>query len=111
MNAEDFDVDMARCAVMLRCFADFMAARPGLPQLASLSVTWSHVARLWEVRCQLDGESVMGIARWALALEDPVESTRDGNDKYLGPYRQRAVSGTVHGHAVTVWAHELRNES
>ncbi|WP_436773181.1 hypothetical protein [Yinghuangia sp. YIM S09857] len=97
---------MARVAVALRCFADFVAARPGLPFLVALHVEWSHVTGRWAIKGQLHGDGAAAdLERWALALDDPSVTSYESEGYYVGPHEHREVHGTVHGHQVSVWAH------
>ncbi|WP_436772202.1 hypothetical protein [Yinghuangia sp. YIM S09857] len=105
MSGRPSAVNMARVAVVLRCFADFVAARPGLPVLVGLHVDWSHVTERWSIKGQLPGADTGELERWALALDDPSVTSYESEGYYVGPHKHREVHGTVHGHRVSVWAH------
>lgn len=106
MRSSKFPVDMARCAVVLRCFADFIAARPGLPDLVAVDVVWSHMAETWEVKGQLPHDCTPDdVVRWALVLDDPVTTADERQHAEDEPYLLHTATGTVHGHPVVVWLH------
>ncbi|UGQ14278.1 hypothetical protein LO772_12205 [Yinghuangia sp. ASG 101] len=97
-------IDIGAGANVLRCFADFVSARPGLPPVVCLRVTWSHTDHCWEVEGQLASDAgVAEVERWGIALDDAVITAEDGNGQYLGPYVKHTATGTVHGHLVSVW--------
>ncbi|WP_436788582.1 hypothetical protein [Yinghuangia sp. YIM S10712] len=109
MSEELLPVDVAGGLNVMRCFADFVASRPGLPALVSVRVTWSHTDRCWEVQVQLvSGSAVAEVERWGIALDDAVVMSEEHESAYLGPHMHHEVTGTVHGHLVSVWAAERR---
>lgn len=97
--------DMARCAVALRAFGDFIEGHQDLPVLVALHVGWSHVFGRWSIKGQLPGANVGDLERWALALDDSSVTSYESEGYYVGPHEHREVHGTVHGHRVSVWAH------
>ncbi|UGQ15133.1 hypothetical protein LO772_17120 [Yinghuangia sp. ASG 101] len=98
-------IDMRGGANVMRCFADFISARPGLPEAAAVQVVWSFIARAWEIRVQLEGDAAGNVERWAVALDDPVITSETKERGCAGRYVRHQVDGTAHGHPVNVWTH------
>lgn len=100
----DFPIDMVRGTTILRCVADFMAARPSLPALCRIEIMWSHIEEAWRLSGQLDGDDASDIDKWAVSLDDSVLTMRvvaSDQDRYT----VREVAGTLHGVDMRVWMH------
>ncbi|MGR7001275.1 hypothetical protein ACU686_29785 [Yinghuangia aomiensis] len=110
MTGKEHRADTARGVIVLRCLADFFAARSGLPALVGFHVTWSHAEQVWGVDAQLDtGAGLPEVERWALALDDAVVTSRDVDGPYKA-YTVHEATGTAHGHPVTVWTHDRHGD-
>jgi hypothetical protein len=91
---------MGRGVLVLRCLADFLGARPALPAVTTLDVSWSIADRAWSVRAHLFGGTARDLAAWAFAIDDAVTTTEPMTS---GAGMRMDVRGTVHGHPVHVW--------
>lgn len=103
MTGGRLSVDMDRAVVVLHRFAGFVAAHPGLPELVSVRVMWSHLARDWEVEAQLSIHAVGTVDAWAMALDDAAVIVRHADGHDTGPRLHREACGSAHGVAVSVW--------
>ncbi|GAA4997496.1 hypothetical protein GCM10023205_83630 [Yinghuangia aomiensis] len=111
MTSNDNRADVTRGVIVLRCLADFLAARRGLPDVIGVQITWSHADRVWGVLAQLAVDAGLSeVERWALALDDAVITSQEVDGAH-GPYMSHEATGTVHGHPVRVWTHVRHKEA
>ncbi|MET7300094.1 hypothetical protein [Embleya sp. NPDC005575] len=103
MTRTEYDADMARSVIVLRCIADFIACRPTLPPVTSVDLGWSQTHLVWSVKIHVFGGTEHDMERWASALDAPVTTRIEGTSEYIGEHTRVEIAGTIHGHRVTVW--------
>ncbi|MEU0938487.1 hypothetical protein [Embleya sp. NPDC005971] len=94
---------MTRGVIVLRCVADFLGSHPTLPAISSMELTWSQADLVWSVSVHLYDVTAGDMERWASVLDDAVTAGAEKTTRYIREHTLFEVTGTVHGHPVTVW--------